>query len=463
MKRIIDGTKSYDKYLHIDDSISIASDAKDKIIQFLESCKGEQIDELLLYFTGHGYFDGTDFYYIWADYAPAKKRQTSLQNSEIDALLRQLNPKLVIKIIDACNSGVSYIKDSEIIESYLKSPDQSFNKCYFLFSSQNDQSSFADQNISYFTYAFIQSLNHDIGKRIRYKDIIDNISDSFEQRGKQTPFFVTQADFTDVFCVINDDIKSIFHSFKSGAMQSDSTDEPSKNTIKDLIINESKRYVDLKSALACVEGLLNIVSNSVILPEIEPFFNMKFESINSYDQLPKIEYIASWLQKNGSDAYVDISYEVENYSERVRKNLFRFSALDALYDKDDDEYYKTVIKHKTVAKSFSTKFELPYCATTLTYISKYPNIMNASLYLVPILSRTQLYIFFTKIDYTRTNWDEQKADGNSAKWSCNSLDYDFNDIKAYVENIIVDNFQKIIYADLIKKYMPNDDQIREEK
>lgn len=460
--KIIEGTKSFDRYLVIDDKTATASAAKDKIIQFIETCKGEQVDELLLYFTGHGDFDGKEFYYIWSDYTPPKKRQTSLQNLEVDALLKQLNPKLVIKIIDACNSGVSYIKDSEVLEKYLSSSEQSFQKCYFLFSSQNDQHSLADINMSYFTNTFLQSLNQEIGKRIRYKDIIDYISDSFEQSGKQTPFFVTQADFTDVFCNINDEIKKILQNIKSVGLVDATSESSAQQSLLDLIKQDAKKYVSFDVVLNCLDIILKILKNTNIIPELSGCYAKEILVFDSYDTIPKLDVIANWLEKNKLGIYADVNYISETYYERVPKNAFVGLGLASFYGTEDDKNFKTVAGTRNIAKSFTLKFDLPYKAIELKFESLIPNLSNYSCFFLPLISRTQIVLFFTKLNYVRTSWDDQRIDDNSAKWSFTKIEYVVDDIEKQVNSIIRDNFQNTVKDDLIQRFTPPDEVAKKE-
>jgi hypothetical protein len=456
--KIIEGTKNFDRHLIIDDSTMTASAAKDKIIQFIESCKSEQVDELLLYFTGHGDFDGKEFYYIWSDYTPSRKRQTSLQNLEIDTLLRQLDPKLVIKIIDACNSGISYIKDSEVIEKYLSSSEQSFKKCYFLFSSQNDQYSLADINMSYFTNTFLQSLNQDLGKKIRYKDIIDYISDSFEQSGKQTPFFVTQADFTDVFCSVNDEIKKILQNIKSVGLGDAALGLPAKQSLLDLVKQDAKRYVNFEAVLESLDIISKAFKNIKLIPELSDCYTHKTTMLDAYDSLPKIDNIANWLTKDKSGIYADVNYITEVYKERVPKNSFTSLRLTTLYSRQyNDEDYKTIEGTRKVAKSFTLKVDLPYKAIELTFYAQIPNLSNYSFVLLPLISRTQIVLFHAKLNYIRTSWDEQKIDIDSAKWSYSTFEYVVEDIEKGVNLIIADKFQNAIKEDLLQRFMPPDE------
>ncbi len=210
-----------------------ASTVKQKVVEFVARHKSTSIDEVLFYFSGHGEFVGTEFYYLLSDYDPKRRSRTSFENSEIDNLLRALSPRLAIKIVDACTSGVTYIKEPGALEAYLKGTQATFKSCYFMFSSHLDQSSYADADLSHFTRSLASAVLTHPGPSIRYKDLIDYISDTFEANSQQKPFFVAQADFTDQFCGISDtlraDLRRLLHisdgSAAGGAAQPDKAND----------------------------------------------------------------------------------------------------------------------------------------------------------------------------------------------------------------------------------------------
>lgn len=187
---LIQKTEKYDDILVLNDKQS-SGKIKTEISHFFEKYKGENINEFLFYFTGHGDFANDEFYYILSDFDFNKRQQTSLQNSELDNLIKSINPKLVSKIVDACHSGVNYIKNINVIDTYIKSTANKFNNCYFLFSSLNNQSSFQNKDYSFFTLSLLNAIKNSEKTEVRYKDIIDYISDEFSQFPEQTPFFIT--------------------------------------------------------------------------------------------------------------------------------------------------------------------------------------------------------------------------------------------------------------------------------
>jgi Caspase domain len=192
--KILQAEPRFGNVLYID-ADTRSSIVKQKVIEFISAHKNQEIGDIVFYFSGNGDFSGDEFFYLLSDYDPKRRKQTALENSELDNLVRLLNPKLFVKIVDACHSGVTYIKNTEDFQTYLKTAIPQFKKLYFMFSSQTDQFSYQDTQLSYFTRRVIESLARHDASSIRYKDIIDYVSDAFDGDAAQTPFFVTQAEF----------------------------------------------------------------------------------------------------------------------------------------------------------------------------------------------------------------------------------------------------------------------------
>jgi len=184
-----------------------SSKVAENIIAFISKYKNEQIGEVFFYYTGHGYFDGSEFYYHLSNYDDKYKKTTSITNFEVDTWLKSLNANLTIKIIDACHSEIQYIKDPTIYDQYLNSTMNNFNDVYFMFSSQNYQKSYQNCLLSDFTKSFIDSLLQKDKILIRYRDIANYIADDFENNPKQKPRFVDQNYRTEKFADINHSIK----------------------------------------------------------------------------------------------------------------------------------------------------------------------------------------------------------------------------------------------------------------
>lgn len=87
---------------------SDASTLKDTIRNLLKP--DTQYQQVFFYFSGHGHSDGNDFYFCLKDFHDKRPNETGLSNRDLHSLLREASPDLVVKVVDACNSGSPLIK-----------------------------------------------------------------------------------------------------------------------------------------------------------------------------------------------------------------------------------------------------------------------------------------------------------------------------------------------------------------
>lgn len=129
MKEILQESGKYSEILYSHDRVD--GQIKDDLSSFVDRWRGRVIDELLFYFSGHGQQDDGEFFYLLSDFEDRNRRKTTLENGYIDNLARMLSPKVFVKIVDACNSGVSYVKadsESEDVEKFLMKNDRGLGR-----------------------------------------------------------------------------------------------------------------------------------------------------------------------------------------------------------------------------------------------------------------------------------------------------------------------------------------------
>lgn len=162
---------------------------------------GDEIGEVLFYFSGHGVQDN-DMHYALCGTRVDAINSTTLNNAEVDAVVRKVSPKLFVKVIDACQSGLSYIKGlGETIAEDMDLQAKDFENCIFLCSSRSTQSSYAGNPYSKFTKAIIDAVDYVPSQTVKYSDLQNYLSDTFgKEPCDQTPYFNTQCDGTEVFC-----------------------------------------------------------------------------------------------------------------------------------------------------------------------------------------------------------------------------------------------------------------------
>ncbi|HEH3991818.1 TPA: caspase family protein, partial [Campylobacter jejuni] len=249
-----------------------------KIIRELEKSK---INELLFYYTGHGVFK-EQFYYLPINFTDKQFETTSLSNNELDDMLKSLNTEMVIKIIDACQSGQQYIKESDQMSVKKSLTQHSFKKCYFFFSSMNNQSSMGDDKGSYFTNAIIESIVTHKTDSIRYADVQSYIADCFNGKNElQTPFFVHQSNATEIFL---SDLTSIQKFFENNDLMANNGEgiiqeiENDKIDIVEKLKTLSKKYIAkdvAQKTIECIFDENNI--NNMFNDDIKLIYDIKIE------------------------------------------------------------------------------------------------------------------------------------------------------------------------------------------
>jgi len=307
MQKLLESTASFDQFLVLDDAVETALDAKEKLRVFIESNSTEAVKELFFYFTGHGSFIGDEFIFLWRDFDSERQQQTSLSISEIDQLLSQVHPELLVKVVDACNSEsfISNVPSSS--DGHDNTSQALFKSLYGLFSCQKDQNSLADSRHSFFTSLFFQAVNQPLGTRVRYRDIIEFISEGFENIDKQTPVFVTHADFTEQFCIITKEVKELLGSLNL-EQQKQALSKQFKSDLLDRVRLEATQYVGLDEAKQCLSCGLEAMKEFQLNLEFSNFFEKDVQSTSAYSNIPQIAKIAEVLAVSDDELYAHVLY-----------------------------------------------------------------------------------------------------------------------------------------------------------
>lgn len=408
--------------LHCDPT---SSEIKSKLANFITTHKNSDIEELFFYFTGHGdlYYD--DFYFLLSDYDENKRQQTALSNEELDRMLRALSPDMTIKIVDACHSGVSYVKSAGLLKKSLDASKGKYEKCYFMFSSQKEQSSFQDAHYSDFTKSFGKSIQTRTQENIRYKDIADFISDEFENKGHQTPTFVLQADLTDIFCCIStemrDDLnKLLTPSGGTGVSKKDdltNTDITSQNLVhphklRELVIREAEQYCTENEALESINGVKSTLEKHNLVGDLQHLYDLELSIKSDFSGVPNMKSIASWLNENPNEYFVQINYREEEYEETIQvPKKFRGALgthLRTVATLTGNDYETSVItKKRHIPINITLTVNPPFCAFEICLIPKYQNLPWWKEYVVLVFSKATLRAFYAIVRLKEKNWSER--------------------------------------------------------
>lgn len=410
---------------HFSEIITIpSSDAqtlKAKLAETVQRFQHDDIQDLFFYFTGHGDYSGDSFNYLLRDYSKSRVAATSLSNSELDAMLKSLSPKLTIKVVDACYSGMPYIKDGSSFDDYIKSTN-SFSNCYFLFSSQSDQRSYADENVSGFTHEFARSVATSNADSIRYKDVIDSISDAFSAKSQQRPLFVNQADFTEVFGSY-----PLAAREKIGALITHSADEnntldkdivqpldspaaaPDPLSLLALVEADAQRYVTLDEARSFVIALKTALELSPPPSELDGIYEISPQWFDDYYSLPNPKALGDWVKANKEHEYFASptigteTYEVESATVSA---FFRIPGMEP----------KMITKTRSIVTGLESAVEgLPFLSYRMILKPKHPNLIQYAAWFTFVISKTKVQVFFSFMEYDEVSWDKYRP-GLATKW-----------------------------------------------
>lgn len=461
MKLLLDNTNEYDDILFIDEKTN-SSSLKDCLFEYIKSKREDleskkiQLEEVLFYYSGHGTYREDEFYYTTSDFDIDRLRTTCIENSELDDALRSLNPKLTIKIVDACECGTRYIKNSQDIDfKCLDSSKGKFNDCYFLYSSHVDQSSMAGKSFSYFTQVLIQSIiNRDVGN-IRYRDIVAYISDKFKQLNtKQEPYYIIQSSNTEVFCNVTNSLQRNLREFIKKICSEDGENQDKEGEDKsliDIIKQDAQNYcedidevnnllINIKSKIEEIDSSYENL-NSIYELNINP-------SKNSLSYIKNIESVAKSIRIKDDNYFIKYNYETRKLKEKVRNPFY--IGVFPLSSSEDKYKYETVTK-SVICGYEITEESVPYYSLSIEANPKLSNINKYTCCLVYAFSRARINIYYCFNTCYESSWGVFENPKNKEWSEVSFLIKDTKSLESSIEKI-KQNFLSYIYGDLTKKF-----------
>jgi Caspase domain len=409
MDMLITNTQKYDDKLVIKENTN-SYIVKEEINNFIRKYKDKNIEELFFYFSGHGAFENNEFYYVLSDYNKASLNSTTIKNTDIDLYIKSLNPNLAVKVVDACQSGVKYVKQTKdfVIRKVMDETKNSFNDCFFMFSSNLDQSSFANDNISFFTESFIKSVLATQRNTLRYTSISDFISDDFSKRNtEQNPFFIIQGDLTHEFCIVKQDLKNKLTTFLKSIGLSELNDykeSKEEKSVIDIIREEAKFYCkNIEEVGSVFNNMKKIYSEFKLIENYDELFdvNIVFDII-PYRTLKNIQEVAKSIEEKKNSYFIDIHYKENLYKVPRKKSLAE--SIKVM----NGEYVQTeYITHKKIEPDFFEITEaVPFTFVEVTIIPKeeFPNLPKLNCISFFAFSKVDIDIYYSLNVLVEKEW-----------------------------------------------------------
>ena len=431
MRGILEKSSKYDDILCIDNNTSSGNIFNNDMDNFISKYEGKKINEILFYFSGHGVTKDNDFYFCTTNTDEDRINATSISNKNLDSLIRKLNPNLFVKIIDACESGLTYVKGVSKREELLEQEKGTFKNCYFFSSSQNNQSSYIKKNqkFSDFTFSFVNIIKRkfiDEKKEIKYRDMSNELADLSLEKD-QTPFFIEQGSLSEIFLPYSFEIVEVINKHLI---------DNNKKGEEDEIIKESNDEINEEIAINFKEQIISSLENklkhnSKTLKENKYQLNLSYESDNT---IPRNK-ICDWIIKNKEKYYI--------FANPKSKTVLKKDKMFGFFHSDED--------YITITDDFSVNVDDNY-QIKINYISSKKNYPMIKCHIICLYSLTKIYMFYsfsTSVPNSWDTYDEYKSDG-MVKYKVFNID-NINDCDETVKELS-DEFKN--YADtFINKYI----------
>ncbi|MDP9908240.1 hypothetical protein J2W27_000333 [Variovorax boronicumulans] len=418
MHQLLGATGKYDEILLIKDSTK-ASTVKSNLRDFFGKYQNrEDVDEVFFYFSGHGMHHNDEALLCCSDFDYRKPSTTSVGSGELDDLIRSVSPAVAVKVIDACQSGSPYIKDSGLgFEKALsKTPLKSF---ICMASSRQDQNSFATAQESFFTRVWIDAALTRVDGAVLYRDIQAALADEFVDTPEQTPFFVNQGSGLEAFGVVTEAMRMM-----SNARLTISDVSMEKGSVVELIAErvaeKDKEFVSQASVIQAVESSKTAILNEEIDDRIiSHFYSLKISVNLKLAALPNVEEVARFAKKQFWEKSNFVKLIEEGYQAKIRKNSIAGMALGlttrhlANRSISDDDFY---IEDRVRPINVEATETLPFEVAELIYASSHPSLPEFRIYIGLVHSLTELTTLSATIRLIQKGWESRAAELPDVSW-----------------------------------------------
>ncbi|WP_439600544.1 caspase family protein [Devosia sp.] len=401
IKALIEATGKYDTIAVLGDAT--AASLRDSIRSAIDS--SASIDEVFFYFSGHGDVQDGEFYFCGTDYDSDKPNETGLSTNLLHVLVRAADAKLVVKVIDACYSGVPLIKDGR---SPFPEPKAPLKNVIQIASCLDSQSSFTGDPLSVFTAHFIDAALSKTDGIVYYSDIVAFLRDRFIDNTLQTPYFISQGTGREQF--VSD--ATLLHGLRPRTADEPVTEPVDLNpapaaSLLDRLRAADAQYVTQEAAQTYVDALRTEITSGLRSRHMfSDYFTLSERSSNYYPSDSTVYgFMARVLSREQRpDRFVTAEHE------RKRKRTDPFSATLAasgvLAISPDDYYDNFIVSNNSSITNVALEIEFQPL-----YLSLDRFILNVCI--APSL--TTCYVFETLSRHARSDWNKFDSDGAELK------------------------------------------------
>ncbi len=439
MKELLEATGKYSETKIIENDNADA--LKNKMRAAID--KNQSTGELFFYFTGHG-CQQEDFYYCATNFNPKRPNETGLSNSELHTLLRLANADVVVKVIDACNSGTSLIKaDSE----FISNEKHGFKNLIQISSCLESQNSLIGEPLSIFTEKFRDSALRKKEGTVYYTDIVNTLRDEFIQNNEQTPFFVSQGTGREHFV---DDAKRLEALRAKLAEQTESSIEQESETqqtsqtapnLQTLLAETERNIATREKIISFVNTFFDDLLEKVSNDEFSDFFDLNIVEHSDFEEETAKIFITTVLSKeNRSDKFVTATIRKEYTGRREHRN-----SLESIFDIfGDNRTYRNIY-------TLLLNCEMERVQLKITLTPKYHSLKQLVLVISCAPSLENCYVFEIGSQHNLEDFGKFCVEGDEVVRRWYKFDWSAN------TNNVVEKITSKLY-DLVQEHLESTQQ-----
>ena len=390
------------------ESVNVIEDANStRLKEELRVLFDEQkdIDEVFFYFSGHGFANDDDFYFCATDFRSDRPNQTGLSTSDLHVMLRALNAKLVVKVIDACASGKRLIKsDLNIFNSNAKG----LNNLIQMAACMDTQVALGGPKLSPFTDAFRNATLQKESGPIYYTDIRNYLRDEYIYSPSQIPYFIGQETGREKFVEDAKILGSIRNSVLGNSLSEETesetdTDDGAKPDIATKLKQIEESFADKEIADQFIDKVVTSVFQRVEREDsFKPFFEVETSSSSGYEDTADESFIVRTLSK--VDRLDQLVSAGSNTYTKQSNPL-----LSPLFDPP-----KRVTEYYVVLNCTLTTAQL-----TVKLTPNFKSLSRIFLTLTFVPSLPKCYLFLSVTTQARQGWEDEfdtYSDDKQRKW-----------------------------------------------
>lgn len=338
IRELLSATKKYQSIVVLEDLDGGAM--KQKIRAAIEN--QTEISELFFYFTGHGYAHGEEFFHCGVEFRSDRPNETGVSASELHTLLRLANAKLVVKVIDACNSGTHLVK-SDV--GFFREDSKNFNNIIQFSSCLDTQSSMTGDPLSLFTEHFYKAALRKSSGIVHYTDLIASLRDEFVSHDDQVPYFVSQCTGREQFVDDASKFDELREKLEEKELElnsefsgfSDSDQGEGQPSLVDLLNISESCMVTRDSMEGFVGNFFDKVKLALRDAEIADFFDLEFKENSDFEEETSRRFITEVMSK---ERRPDDFVTAEISRKYKRRNPFGIGVAESILSSwyDDEQF-----------------------------------------------------------------------------------------------------------------------------